>query len=186
MLKAFLRPCSFLLLLFTMLFGDSSKAYAQGYRQLTKSDFQGKPDEKDPFVSQVKLRIGYQSTIVKKDNSYRVTFQVFLDVNQKESWIKFDKIKSPEALAEVLNHEQGHFKIGLLMQRELIKRLNARKYTSHYKQEAATLFNRVADKYQAIQLRYDAETTHMMNRKQQSIWDANLNQALQSNSLLGQ
>lgn len=186
MLEAFLRLCSFSLLILSILFGDCSKAHAQGYRQLTKSDFQGKPDENDPFVSQVKLRIGYHSTIVKKGNTYRVTFQVFLDVNQKESWIKFAKIKSREALAEVLNHEQGHFKIGLLMQRELIERLNARKYTKHYKQEAATLFNRIADKYQAIQLRYDAETTHMMNRKQQAVWDANLNQAIQNNTLFGQ
>lgn len=170
---------SFLFFLMLIMLCHSKKACAQGYRQLTISDFQGPPDPKDPFVSHVKLRIGYQSTTLKQGNSYQVTFHVYLDVNKKESWIKHNKINTKAVLAEVLNHEQGHFKIGLLMQHELISRLNARKYSSHYKQEAATLFSKISNKYQAMQLQYDAETEHMMNREQQTIWDKKLNQAIQ-------
>lgn len=178
MLKNF--ACLYLLLFLslTSILFSSPIANAQGYRQLTASDFQGKVDSKSPFVSQVKLRIGYHSTILKREDSYHVTFHVFLDVNPGESWIKFDKIKSSEMLSEVLNHEQGHFKIGFLMQRELINRLNARKYTSHYKQEAATLFNKISRKYQTMQLKYDTETDHMRNQKQQAIWDGKLNRSI--------
>ncbi|MCL4641312.1 MULTISPECIES: DUF922 domain-containing protein [Olivibacter] len=184
MLKNLVYICSLSLLLFATVLSSCNKANAQGYRQLTISDFKGKADPKSPFISHVKLRIGYQSTTLKRVDSYQVTFHVFLDINPRESWIKFDKIKTPEVLAEVLNHEQGHFKIGLLMQHELISRLNARKYTSHYKQEAATLFNKVSNKYQAMQLRYDAETEHMMNRAQQAIWDKKLNRSIEGLNLL--
>lgn len=153
-------------------------AVAQGYRQLTEEDFQGAPDINDPYLSHTKLRIGYRSSTFQKGNVFQIKFEVYLDINQKESWMKFDKIKNQRTLTALLNHEQGHFKIGALMQQELIQKLNNKKYSKHYKQEAATIFDRIARKYELLQHQYDQETKHMMDRDQQQLWDKKLDSLL--------
>lgn len=152
--------------------------YAQGYRKLNAEDFRGKPETNDRYLSYTKLRIGYSSTATKKGSNYSLTFHVYLDINKAESWMKFDKINSRETFVALLNHEQGHFKIGALMQQELMQRLKAKRYSSHYKQEAATIFNKVATKYHLLQLQYDKETRHMMNIEKQKQWDEKLNSSL--------
>lgn len=95
-----------------------SPVYAQGYRKLSSNDFQGKPKSNDPYLSYTKLRIGYSSTATKRDGNYLLTFHVYLDINKAESWMKFDKISNQKTFIALLNHEQGHFKIGALMQQE--------------------------------------------------------------------
>ncbi|QNL49367.1 DUF922 domain-containing protein [Olivibacter sp. SDN3] len=152
--------------------------FAQGYRQLTEKDFRGTPDNKNPYLSNTKLRIGYRSSTVQKENIFQIKFEVYLDINQNESWIKFDKINDQRTLTALLKHEQGHFKLGALMQKELTQKLNNKKYTKHYKQEAATIFDRISQKYELLQLQYDQETQHMMDRNQQRLWDKKLDSLL--------
>lgn len=153
-------------------------SYAQGYKKLTVQDFKGNPDINSPYISNIKLKIGYHSTIIKKKDKYHASFRVYLGVDSLRSWIKFSEVKDEAKLKSVLNHEQGHLKIGVLMQHELTDRLRTRSYTVHYKQEAAGIFNKVARKYQAMQEQYDQETQHMMHRQEQRRWDEKLDKML--------
>lgn len=161
-----------------------SPVYAQGYRKLNPNDFQGRPKLNDPYLSHTKLRIGYSSTTIKRDGNYLLTFHVYLDINKAESWMNFDKISNQKTFIALLNHEQGHFKIGALMQQELMHRLNTKRYSSHYKQEAATIFNKVAAKYHLLQIQYDQETRHMMDIEKQGQWDEKLDKSLSEHGIL--
>ena len=75
-------------------------------------------------------------------------------------------------LTEVLRHEQGHYFIAYMEQQELLRAVSKTVFQSDYQYTAQQIFNQIDAKYKQLNEDYDTDTQHMINREQQSSWNA--------------
>jgi predicted secreted Zn-dependent protease len=72
----------------------------------------------------------------------------------------------------LLEHEQGHFNIGIMCVREFLSIIKSTKFIkSQYSARLKQIFQVVSDKYQQMHTQYDAETNHSINRTAQEKWN---------------
>ena len=175
-----LKSCLFFFICFIL---TSTLSYAQGYRLLTADDFKGQPTLPDPFLAQTQWRIGFSYQVKKINGNFKLDFVVNLKLNDAASWIKKNSVRSPEHMQELLSHEQRHFQIGAIMQKDLLKTLRSYVYTDNYQQEANQLFNQLFENYKRIELKYDRETRHMLDKVNQQRWNTLIEKAYQDGYL---
>lgn len=151
----------------------SNKAMAQGYHQLTSSDFQGSPKPRMMGnIAYTNCTIDFKySPYRDKDGSYRLYATVQLILNRERCWLDFNKVTSKQMLDEVINHEQGHYIIAYMQQQEILRQVNRTRFTANYRAEATNLFNTIDAKYSQLNKDYEADTRNMQNRQQQQSWD---------------
>jgi hypothetical protein len=148
-------------------------AYAQPYHTLTVDDFQGVPRTNNgEVVAYTNCSIDFRYEAHHERDYYVLNFNIELTVNTDKSWIDRRRITSPEMLAEILKHEQGHYIIAYMEQQELLREVSRTVFRADYQYAAANIFNRVDAKYKQLNLDYDEDTQHMVNRQQQQSWDA--------------
>ena len=166
----------------------SNEAMAQGYRQLTPSDFQGVPKPRvTGHVAYTNCTIDFKYRVYRdRDGTYRLYATVQLLLNRDRCWLDTRNIISREMLDEVLNHEQGHYIIAYMEQQEVLRQINRTRFTANYKAEAMQLFNAVDAKYKELNQNYDTGTQHMQNRAQQRNWDDYFKQRLENAPPLAQ
>lgn len=149
----------------------NSVVKAQTYRQLTADDFAGPiPPNSGFYVAHTSCNVFMNYNVRNLRSNYHLTFDIQLKLNRERSWLNRKIANTPESLAQVLRHEQGHYQIAYLMQQEMIRELNAYHYTGDYQHQANTIFKRIDDKYRHMNEDYDEDTQHMQNRKQQTAW----------------
>ncbi len=149
----------------------SSVVRAQSYRQLTADDFTGPiPPNSGFYVAHTSCNVFMNYNVRNSRSNYHLTFDIQLKLNRERSWLNRKIANTPESLAQVLRHEQGHYQIAYLMQQEMIRELNAYHYTGDYQRQANAIFKRIDDKYRQMNEDYDEDTQHMQNRKQQTAW----------------
>lgn len=146
-------------------------ARAQAYRQLTADDFEGRPHRNSGTIAYTNCTIDFKYEAYRKNGYYQLTFNIRLMVNRDRSWIDKDRIASPEMLAEILRHEQGHYIIAYMEQQELLREVGKTRFEADYQYRAQEIFNRVDAKYKQLNQDYDEDTGHMTNRTQQVSWD---------------
>lgn len=144
---------------------------AQSYHQLNINDFQGSPQRSTGNIAYTNCMVDFSYQPVYTRGYYHLTFYIKMKMNKDRSWIDRAKVNSPDMVAEVLKHEQGHYIFAYLMQQELQRTLNNMRFSSNYDQEVSTVFNGIKKKYSQLNLDYDDDTNHMLNRKQQYSWD---------------
>lgn len=156
----------------------SNLAYAQDIiisgnhenRLLSWDDFKGRPDQNSAHDAYTFWNINYSlnGMTLKGDTVKIGSFAVTLTLDEKQSWIK------PQKQTDLLlKHEQGHFDIGLICQREMIRQLNSTVFFKYGLQEKIqTIFSTVLDKYQLSGQQYDKETDHSKNLQAQESWNA--------------
>lgn len=174
------KLCFFFFICFTL---TSTLLYAQGYRLLAAEDFKGQPTLPDPFLAQTQWRISFSYQVKKVNGNFKLDFLVNLKLNDAASWIKKNSVRSQEHMQELLSHEQRHFQIGAIMQKDLLKTLRSYVYTDNYQQEANQLFNQLFENYKRIEQRYDHETRHMLDKGNQQRWNALIEKAYQDGYL---
>lgn len=150
-----------------------NEAMAQGYHQLTPSDFQGIPKPRvTGHVAYTNCTIDFRYRAYRdKGGAYRLYATVELMLNRDRCWLDTRNIGSKQMMDEVLNHEQGHYIIAYMEQQELLRQINRTYFTANYKTEAMQLFNDVDAKYKELNQNYETGTLHMQNRAQQRSWD---------------
>jgi hypothetical protein len=149
----------------------SSVVNAQSYRQLTADDFTGDiPPNSGFYVAHTSCNVFMNYNVRNSRSNYYLTFDIQLKLNRDRSWLNRKVANTPEAMVQVLRHEQGHYQIAYLMQQEMIRELNAYRYTGDYQRQANAIFKRIDDKYRQMNEDYDEDTQHMQNRKQQAAW----------------
>jgi hypothetical protein len=152
----------------------TNRAAAQdGYHQLTINDFRGAPQsngENDIAYTHCYIDFGYH--VNAENNHYHLTFNVKLILDKNESWLDRRQVQSQQLLADILQHEQGHYTIAYMEQQEILRECSRSFFDSNYKQEANALFNRIHAKYGRLNINYDEDTRHMVDRVQQHSWDA--------------
>jgi hypothetical protein len=132
-------------------------------------DFRGEINYNSPYSA-------YTSTIISLKYSFRIRdkkvipdFQVFAMFNCNKSWARKDL---PDRLTdELLQHEQLHFDIAELVARKLKKALLEQDYTQkNYEFKINAIRKRVISDGDRMQERYDIETGHGSNKKEQQLW----------------
>jgi len=153
---------------------------AQGYHQLTADDFQGRTGNISMgVIAYTNCTIDFQYLAHKQKNYYLLDFDIRLILNKDKSWIDMRRVTSDAMLNEILKHEQGHYMIAFMEQQELRRTLGKTVFRDDYKYTAQDIFNRIDAKYKKLNVDYDADTQHMLNREQQHSWDLYLNKQLE-------
>jgi len=150
----------------------SVSALGQPYHKLTLSDFRGAPRSGGGDIAYTNTTIGYTYVPSWQKGYYRLDFTIKLEMNKNESWIDKRRITSPEMLAEILKHEQGHYNIAYLEQQELLRTVSRTVFYDDYLTKAKEILRRIDAKYKQLNIDYDIDTNHMLNREQQRNWDA--------------
>lgn len=144
---------------------------AQPYRKLSVADFTGVPPTDNYFAAYTFCYVHYSYTATRRNGIYNLVFDVQLEFNGQRSWIRRDQINSNTTLANVIDHEQGHYNIAWLMRNELNYILSHHRYTANYQNEITNLFKGVDAKYRKLNDDYENQTIHMTDRKKQLRWD---------------
>ena len=157
-----------------------NEAMAQGYHQLTPTDFQGIPKPRvTGHVAYTNCTIDFRYRVYPDKNAaYRLYATVELMLNRDRCWLDSRNIGSKQMMDEVLNHEQGHYIIFYMEQQELLRQINRTFFTANYKAEAMQLFNTIDAKYKELNQNYETGTAHMQNKAQQRSWDDYFKQRL--------
>jgi hypothetical protein len=140
--------------------------------KLTIDDFQGAPRYNNQgTIAYTNCSINFKYHAFRERGYYRLNFDIQLTLNTDRSWLDKSRVTSPEMLAEVLNHEQGHYDIAWLEQQELKRTVSKTVFHEDYQRTAQNIFDRIDAKYKQLNSDYDADTQHMLNRVQQHSWD---------------
>lgn len=152
-------------------------ANAQSYHQLNVKDFQGTPQHGNQIAyTNCIVDFTYQPSYIR--GYYQLTFNVNMAVDKDKSWIDRSRITSQGMLADILNHEQGHYILAYLMQQEMKSVFARTRFGSNYEQQVHQIFTGIKKKYAQLNLDYDDDTQHMQDRKQQNSWNMFFNQQL--------
>ena len=155
------------------------RASAQDYHQLTIDDFQGTPSsDGDGVIAYTNCTIDFHYQASRQNGYYRLNFDIRVLMNRNRSWMNKGQVNSAAMLDEILKHEQGHYTIAYMEQQELLRTVGKTVFHANYQYEAANIFNRIDAKYKQLNIDYDTDTQHMVNRVQQHSWDAYLKKKL--------
>jgi hypothetical protein len=146
-------------------------AQQQYCRQLTVSDFQGVPNHNTTTIALTSCYIDLKYDVHARNGYYQLTFNVNLEMNKERSWIDRSRITSPEMLAYILKHEQGHYIINYFEQQELLREFSRTRFGADYETAVKEIFDRIQAKYLQLNTDYDEDTDHSQNRIQQASWD---------------
>lgn len=138
--------------------------------KLTWDDFTGRVDKSSVHdaVTTYTYNYKYKGRKVEGDSARFEGLEIVLELDAKNSWAKKGKLTD-----DLLKHEQGHFNIGIMHAREVLKAMQALRFTpATYTAGLQRVINDAAKKYNAMTLQYDKETDHSKNKEQQQKWDA--------------
>lgn len=144
-------------------------------RQLTWADFRGEPEADSPFDAYTYWSVHYTYDAPTLDgDGFRVVVRVWNQLDAR-SWVK-PNVKKDPSTAALLDHEQGHYTLGVLCALEFKQAASQRRFGRHYHAEIRALFDQTLKKYVDMEKHYDAETRHMRDPAAQKTWDRRLAQ----------
>ena len=140
---------------------------------LTAKVFKGTIPAGSPGTSAIKTYIGLQklqAVEVKGDKSkYFFKIIPYFSFN---SWLSDSVKKEPETMARVLNHEQNHYNVHLLMADELKKELSATWFDSkNYGPGILAIRDKYLRQESKINQLYEIETSYGQDINAQKQWD---------------
>ncbi len=138
--------------------------------KLSWSDFTGKVDENSSFnaFTAYKFNTKFENVKFVGDSAKINGFEVILELDQKNSWAKKDKVTD-----DLLVHEQGHFNLGILCIKEIMSKFREAKFTkNNYNALLQNIVSDASNKYNDMGVKYDEETNHSKNTDQQKKWNS--------------
>ena len=137
-------------------------------KKITWNDFNGKVNESMPWSAHIYWYIDYE---IVDPSKRKIKAQVHIGSG---SWVREEK-----KCSHLLNHEIGHYLIGSLCCLEFLRRLDYNR-NSQEKFEDLVLktFNRTMAEYLDMERKYDCQTEHRLNFKQQEEWDSLIHEKL--------
>ena len=153
----------------------SSAFIRWGDRKLDWYDFQGPI----PISSEFDALTNSAISLAYEGESTSLTFTIETIFDLFGSW------KKPGVSDYVLAHEQVHFDITEYHSRLLRKKLKAHKFKTFASIEGdiRKLFDEAYAKAKKMQVKYDAQTRHSLNKKNQAKWNAKVKKLLIGESL---
>ena len=168
------------LILFLLIIGFSSLGYTQANNKLDEyllwgeklkwSDFQGQIPKNSEFdaLTHSAISLNFDGANITLNFTIRSIF------SPDDSW---KKVGVDEY---ILKHEQIHFDITEYHSRLLRKKLKSYKFKNFASVEpdVMRIFNEASDAANTMQIKYDQETDHSLNRKKQAKWSAKVKKLL--------
>lgn len=136
---------------------------------LTWEDFRAEPDRNSTFQANTSAGLSYSWGIRNENGAVTLKYEVESYFNPNNSWV-FPESRGSEYL---LSHEQLHFDITELHARKLRKKLSGIKVEDLSKdprKELNRLYKNIETERNAMQLKYDRETNHSINREAEASW----------------
>lgn len=150
---------------------------AHGTRPLVWSDFQGRAPALSEFAAYTMTRVNLESSYTGRGKLWKGEFKVEAVFLPQKSWARDDRRSRSD---RVLAHEQLHFDIAELSARKLRKALSELpEWSVDLKQRANALFEKSVEEGEQMQKRYDHETNHGLDLKQQERWQIFVAEELQ-------
>lgn len=145
----------------------SDTIYYDFNRQLTWSDFKGKPDENHFGGAVTASGFAFDS---KMNSDGR---NIYLDIQVYTFFIKNDSWKKPQINSDYhLLHEQHHFDITRMGAEKLVAELAKAKFTKdNYNSLLTSLFEKAYKENSDVQQQYDRETMHSIDTAKQQQWN---------------
>ena len=183
LIKMKIKTVTFLILALHISFNIySQKIIVNGQESTGKlnwDDFTGKVIEGSPFNAFTSYKFNTKFANIKfiSDSAIVNGFEVVLEFDNINSWAKKDKVTD-----NLLVHEQGHFDIGILCTREIMAKFKEAKFTKeNYRILFQNIINDASKKYKEMGIKYDDETDHSKNTKQQIKWNSFFSEQLGNN-----
>lgn len=137
-------------------------------RKLLWDDFRSDPKIEGDAVASTSTSLGLSYQVREGLLTYRIT----CDFSKEKSW---GSLKTDYILA----HEQAHFDITELHARKLYEALSQYEFNpATFKQDIATIYNRIVKEKEDMQHAYDGETDHSRKRGLQDHWLERIDQML--------
>lgn len=152
--------------------------------KLTGAEFKGNAPNGNENASNTKMFIGLRKlqTLQVTGSKSKYFFQV-IPYFSFNSWLADTVKHNPDLQAKILNHEQGHYDIHLLMAAELKTQLSETFFDSR---DYATGILKIRDLLSRDEARvntlYQMETNNGRNADAQKQWDELIGRALQAKS----
>ncbi|HLY72451.1 MAG TPA: hypothetical protein VKR53_22135 [Puia sp.] len=138
--------------------------------------YTGQVDYNSRYWANTNCGINYKFSIIPTFND---TVKILLHswiVLKNDSWVLPDKKSN-----ELLEHEQGHLDFAILCSLEFEKVVKSSTFLKiNYSQKIDSLFKVTLNKYKMLEVQYDTETNHMLDRNKQAEWNKTLETMLKS------
>lgn len=146
---------------------DSDTIYYDFNRHLTWNDFKGNPDNNHFGGAVTASGFAFDSQMNFDGKDMYLTIGVYAFFSKSDSW------KKPAINSDYhLLHEQHHFDITRLGSQKFIEEIEKAHFTKdNYNKLVTSIFNKVYDENEAIQLQYDRETNHSLITRKQQEWN---------------
>ncbi|MCC5613171.1 hypothetical protein LC612_42465 [Nostoc sp. CHAB 5834] len=142
--------------------------------KLRWEDFSGPVDPASKYWATTYWLVKYKYKVLSfRRDTVNIDLQtsVFLRGN---SWVLPDKKTD-----ELLEHEQGHFNMGILCTLKFKKEVASTVLLkSNYNEKIDLIFKSILMDINQMSLRYDEETNHMLNKSEQKKWNKKINNML--------
>lgn len=146
---------------------NSDTIYYNVNRNLTWSDFKGRPDINHFGGAVTASGFAFDAQMDMVENQINLTIWVYTFFNKKFSW------KKPNINSDYhLLHEQRHFDITRVSAEKFCNELVKANFTiNNYKKLLPSIFDAVFNEHTVMQRDYDRETQHSINIKEQLRWN---------------
>jgi len=171
----YIIACSFLLFSSNELLNEKVDSNRIAWDQKSKlkwKDFKAKPEHSSSLDAYTMLGISIE--VIGQKNG-KIDMGVFGYFEKNKSWVK-----PGERNENLLHHEQKHFDVCEVYRRILVQKLEAGNPYSFngFSNEVGQIFEEVFADYTKEQARYDKETNHSQNKKEQAEWNKFIAQEL--------
>jgi len=144
-------------------------------RRLTWSDFQGAAPQGGEEAAKTAYGIYYGWKCTGRE----FEFLVIAAFHRDQSWVKAVVLTDSAESRRVLAHEQTHFNIAELYARRMRQRFAGFSRPCRMSDDQLSAEARhILDEERVFQRRYDAETGHGLERREQTAWEANIRRQL--------
>lgn len=148
--------------------------YYEASRPLTWSDFREKAPASNRFMAAVSTSLGYDLRSEMKNGIIHVDLSIKVCVAKSASWAT-SGIKNDYSL----NHEQKHFDLVKIIAGKFRNKLRSEKLTpDNYEGIINVEYLEFYREMNKIQIRYDEETSHGMNKSKQEEWNRRIENEL--------
>ena len=135
--------------------------------KLTWADFRGKHVVGADYVASTSSGISFSYSFRTLNDSVDYKYSVESNFYPEESWYN-----PMYASKYILKHEQAHFDISELHARILRKNISEASFSLNIKNEIEIVYQNVEKQRREMQDRFDLETDHSKNTKNELTWEA--------------
>jgi hypothetical protein len=144
--------------------------YYSPNQPLSWSDFKGVPDYNNPGGAITASGFAYYANMNLTGKDIHLNMTVYTFFSKKNSW------KKPNINSDYhLQHEQHHFDITRISAEKFYRDLLKANFTvNNYNKLLSFLFRKAFDENTTLQQKYDSETRHSINTREQFKWNSKI------------